>query len=238
VLNGEDAAVRALPGDAPGARWYFRTDRALDAHEGGAWIDAQGRITVRFAGPARALLNTAELRILGRHNHANALAATVAATAAGAGEEAVIEGLRTFGGLEHRLEVVAERDGVVWINDSKATNVASTRVALRSMARPTVLLLGGRGKNESFAQLLPDMTGVRAVIAFGEAGDRIVSELTGHVIVERAEDDLTEVVRTALKHARAGDVLLLSPACASFDMFHDYEHRGRAFKALAGAAHG
>jgi UDP-N-acetylmuramoylalanine--D-glutamate ligase len=242
ILNGEDATVLALPGSAPGVRWTFRTDRPLAEDERGAWIDAAGRITVRFDHTARPLVSTAELRILGRHNHANALAAAAAATAAGADADAVAEGLRTFGGLEHRLEVVAERAGVLWINDSKATNVASTRVALRSFERPIVLLLGGRPKGESFAALLADMTAVRIVIAFGEAGRTIVHELGSNVSVQHENGAFTDVVERARKLAQPGDVILLSPACASFDMFRDYEDRGRQFKELAmsggEAAHG
>ncbi len=242
VLNGEDAAVRALPGDAPGARWYFRTRDALAAGEVGGWIDTAGRITLRFGESTRALVNTSELRIFGVHNHANALAAALAATAAGAAPDAVAAGLRTFNGLEHRLEVVSEHDGVLWINDSKATNVASTRVALRSLDRPLVLLLGGRPKKESFASMLDDMKQVRSVIAFGEAAEQIERELRGGVRVERVDGSLTAVLARAAQLAMPGDAVVLSPACASFDMFRDYEDRGRQFKSLvtrdAGVAHG
>ena len=233
VLNGEDAAVLALPGSAHGARWTFRTDRPLADDERGAWIDEAGRITVRFDHGARSLVSTAELRILGRHNHANALAAAAAATAAGAHADAVAEGLRTFGGLEHRLEVVTERAGVLWINDSKATNVASTRVALRSVERPIVLLLGGRPKGESFAALRADSRAVRLVIAYGEAGRTIADELGTAVAVQHETGPFADVVARARKLAQPGDVILLSPACASFDMFRDYEDRGRQFKELA-----
>jgi UDP-N-acetylmuramoylalanine--D-glutamate ligase len=233
VLNAEDEAVLALPGKAPGARWYFRTDRALAGGESGAWIDEAGRITVRFGGPAHTLVGTSELKILGRHNHANALAAVAAATAAGADTDSVAQGLRTFAGLEHRLEVVTARAGVLWINDSKATNVASTRVALRSMERPTVLLLGGRGKGESFAALAKDLGHVKHVVAYGEAGAQVADDLRGLVTVEHEAGDFAAVVARAEAAAVAGDVILLSPACASFDMFRDFEQRGRAFKALA-----
>jgi len=233
VLNGEDQAVLALPGDAPGTRWIFSTNGSLANAEYGAWIDQAGRITLRFDNAEHALVSTAELRILGRHNQANALAAAAAAAAAGASVEAVAEGLRTFGGLEHRLELVTEHDGVLWINDSKATNVASTRVALRSVERPIVLLLGGRPKGESFASLIDDMGSVRVVIAYGEAAPAIVHELRGAVPVQLVDARFADVVARARRLARPGDVILLSPACASFDMFRDYEDRGRQFKALA-----
>ena len=238
ILNAEDDAVLALPGEAEGSRWFFRTDRELAQHESGAWVAADGHIKVRFGGVTHTLARTAELRILGRHNHANAVAAAAAAIAAGADTRSVSSGLRTFAGLEHRLEIVAERDGVLWINDSKATNVASARVALRSMERPTVLLLGGRGKNESFAALKPDMGRVKHVVAFGESGAEVAAQLGDAVPVEQVDGAFEAVVARAAAAASRGDVILLSPACASFDMFRDYEDRGRQFKRLAAAGEG
>ena len=176
-----------------------------------------------------------ELRVLGEHNRANALAAALAAYSAGAATAAIADGLRTLGGLEHRLEVVAERSGVLWINDSKATNIDSTRVALRSIDRPEVLLLGGRHKGEPYTGLLDDAARVRTVVAFGEAAAQVEQDLGAHVSVERVEGAFEDVVAHAAAIARTGDAVLLSPACASFDMFRDYEHRGRRFKELVGA---
>jgi UDP-N-acetylmuramoylalanine--D-glutamate ligase len=174
-----------------------------------------------------------ELRVLGEHNRANALAAAVAAVSAGASTDAVAEGLRTFAGLEHRLEVVGEAGGVLWVNDSKATNIGSTAVALRSMDRPVILLLGGRHKGEPYTQLLDAMRGrVRGVIAYGEAASMVADDLAAHVHVQTVTGSFEDVVDAAAAAADAGDVVLLSPACASFDMFRDYEDRGRAFKEL------
>jgi UDP-N-acetylmuramoylalanine--D-glutamate ligase len=172
--------------------------------------------------------------MLGAHNHANALAAAVAADAAGARETGLSRGLRSFAGLEHRLEVVLERGGVLWINDSKATNIASARVALRSMTRPAVVLLGGRHKGEPYTAMLPELRRhARHVIAYGEAAPLIESDLAEHMAVERVEGPFERVVARAAEVAAFGDVVLLSPACASFDMFRDYEERGRRFKELA-----
>jgi UDP-N-acetylmuramoylalanine--D-glutamate ligase len=174
-----------------------------------------------------------ELRVLGEHNRANALAAAVAAVSAGASTDAVAEGLRTFAGLEHRLEVVGEAGGVLWVNDSKATNIGSTAVALRSMDRPVILLLGGRHKGEPYTHLLDAMRGrVRGVIAYGEAASIVADDLAAHVHVQTITGTFEDVVDAAAATADAGDAVLLSPACASFDMFRDYEDRGRAFKAL------
>ena len=131
-------------------------------------------------------------------------------------------------------EVWADGGGVLWVNDSKATNIGSTDVALRSMDRPVVLLLGGRHKGEPYSGLLDAMRGrVRRVIAFGEAEQRIADDLAGHVDVDRVAGTFDTVVAHAARIAEPGDAILLSPACASFDMFRDYEDRGRTFRELA-----
>ena len=234
VLNGEDAAARALPGAAPGERLYFRVDSRLEAGERGGFVDERDTLVLRLPRGDVPLLPASEMKLLGRHNVANALAAALAAKSAGAPCGSVAAGLRGFTGLEHRLEVVIERGGVVWINDSKATNVASTNVALESMTRPTVLLLGGRHKGESYTALLPELRRhVRYVIAYGEAARRIETELASAVRVERVEGGFDAVIERAADVAAFGDAVLLSPACASFDMFRDYEDRGRQFKLLA-----
>jgi UDP-N-acetylmuramoylalanine--D-glutamate ligase len=232
VLNGEDGAVVVLAGDTVGERRYFRTEGAPQAGERGGYIE-NGVLVLRGKRGDLPILPAAELKLIGTHNRANALAAAVAASTAGADVNALARGLRTFGGLEHRLEVVADVGGVLWINDSKATNIGSTRVALRSMTRPTVLLLGGRHKGEPYTNLVPDLAPhVRSVIAYGEAAELVERDLAGHVPVERVAGPLDAVVARAAELASSGDAVLLSPACASFDMFRDFEERGRRFKAL------
>jgi UDP-N-acetylmuramoylalanine-D-glutamate ligase len=133
------------------------------------------------------------------------------------------------------LNAEDERDGVLWINDSKATNIASTRVAVRGMTRPTVLLLGGHHKGEPYTELLPDLEGsaIRTVIAYGEAAPLIQADLEGKAPLERVDGSFEEVVAHARRVARPGDVVLLSPACSSFDMFKTYEERGKCFAQLA-----
>ena len=235
VLNAEDARARTLIGGRPGTRLYFRAETAPESEdELGGWVDG-GALVIRTApGRVERLLDAAELRILGPHNVANALAAALAARLAGASVDGIARGLRTFRAPEHRLEPVAERDGVLWINDSKATNLASTRVAVRGMTRPTVLLLGGRHKGEPYTGLLPDLDGrVKAVLAYGEAAPVIVADLEGRAPVERVDGSFEDVVRRAEEIAEPGDAVLLSPACSSFDMFADYEERGRRFAELA-----
>jgi UDP-N-acetylmuramoylalanine--D-glutamate ligase len=226
-LNGEDDAVLALVADAPGTRRVFRVTGPLRDGERGGWIAADRRLILRVGpGGDEPLVRADELGILGEHNAANALAASLAS--------AIAEGLRSFRAPPHRLEPVVERDGVLWINDSKATNVASTRVALRSMQRPTVLLLGGKHKGESYTELLPDLRErVRGVVAFGEARELVDRDLAPHVPVEQVRGPFEDAVRRAGELAREGDVILLSPACSSFDMFSNFEERGRRFAELA-----
>jgi UDP-N-acetylmuramoylalanine--D-glutamate ligase len=234
VLNAEDAAAMKMPGEADGRRRVFRVNTQLEADEEGGWIDPAGDLCIRLAGTQSRLLHQSELRVPGVHNRANALAAAVAAFSAGAATDAIAEGLGTFTGLQHRMEVVAEAGGITWINDSKATNIGSTIVALRSMDRPVVLLLGGRHKGEPYTQLLNDVRDhVRCIVAYGEAAALITTELAEHVRVEREDGPFEDVVARAAGIARSGDAVLLSPACSSFDMFRDYEHRGDTFRELA-----
>lgn len=235
VLNGDEPDVAALAGDARGARFPFRVASRPAPDAPGGWLAVDGTLTVRLKpGCDEPLLHRDELAILGEHNVANALAAALAALLAGAPIQAVREGLRTFRAPPHRLQPVAERAGILWINDSKATNIASTRVALRSVDRPVVLLLGGRHKGEPYSLLLPELRArVRQVIAFGEAGERVAADLAGEVPVAHVRGSFEDVVRTAARAARPGDAVLLSPACSSFDMFPDFEKRGERFAALA-----
>ncbi|HEV2132470.1 MAG TPA: UDP-N-acetylmuramoyl-L-alanine--D-glutamate ligase [Longimicrobiaceae bacterium] len=235
VLNAEDAEVLALPGGAPGERYLFRVASEPDPDEGGGYLSAERYLTLRLSesGEER-LLHATELPLLGLHNVANALAASIVARLAGADVEAISRGLRSFRAPPHRLQPVAERDGVLWINDSKATNIASTLVALRSMDRPTLLLLGGRHKGEPYTELLPELRGrVRCVLAFGEAEERVAADLEPHLPVERVPGSFDDVVWRAAELARPGDAVLLSPACSSYDMFDNYEERGRRFAELA-----
>src|SRR5439155_2621678 len=190
------------------------------------------------------LMRRDELPLLGAHNVANALAAALAVMLADqahrtpAARAAIAGALRRARGLEHRLEAIGEIDGVLWINDSKSTNVASTLVALRGMTRPTVLLLGGRHKGEPYTDLAPELIRVgRAVIAYGEAAPLVERALIHLVPVTRVGSSFDEVIATARRIAQPGDAVLLSPACSSYDMFDNYEERGAEFKRLARGGH-
>jgi UDP-N-acetylmuramoylalanine--D-glutamate ligase len=179
------------------------------------------------------LLPRDALHLLGLHNVANALAAALAVQEVGIMPGAIAEGVRSFRPLPHRLEVVAEVDGIRWINDSKATNVASTVVAVEAMDRPFVLLLGGRHKGAPYTRLAPLLEErCRLVIAYGEAAAIVAADLEGRVPLER-DGGFADVVARARRAARPGDAVLLSPACSSYDMFASYEERGAEFRRLA-----
>jgi UDP-N-acetylmuramoylalanine--D-glutamate ligase len=171
-----------------------------------------------------------ELRLRGEHNRRNAAFAAEVCLQRGMAEEAVREGLRTFPGVEHRLEEVAEHDGVLYVNDSKATNVASTKTALASFDdRPIHLIAGGRGPGQDFTELAPSAhLHCAGVYLIGEQGRELGEALGMGVWCETLE----RAVEQARRAARPGDVVLLSPACKSFDQFEDFEARGRRFKEL------
>jgi UDP-N-acetylmuramoylalanine--D-glutamate ligase len=194
---------------------------------GGAdWL-AQGR---------EPLLRVDELPIQGWHNVANALAALALCRAAGAARSALVPGLRTFRGLPHRLERVAERRGVAWYDDSKGTNVGATIAALNGLARRTVLILGGEGKGQDFAPLAqPVARFARRVLLIGRDAPQIERALAGASVPLERCATLEAAVERAAQCAQSGDAVLLSPACASFDMFRDYKHRGDAFAAAVRA---
>jgi UDP-N-acetylmuramoylalanine--D-glutamate ligase len=180
------------------------------------------------------LLPVGEIALRGEHNRRNAMAAAAVTLARGVDPDAVRAALRSFRGVEHRLEEVARRDGVLYVNDSKATNVDSTRVALASFTAPVHLILGGRGKDQDFGALRePVAARARAAYLIGEDADAIAAALAGTVGLRRC-GDLEHAVTAARAAARPGEVVLLSPACASFDQYADFEARGRHFKELVG----
>jgi UDP-N-acetylmuramoylalanine--D-glutamate ligase len=234
VTNADDAAVQRMAGGVPGTHYRFSLRGRADA-----WYGAQDQSLNLFG---TRLCSRSELALLGDHNVANALASVLAAAACGSDPRdaelarRLAEGLRTFAGLAHRLEIVGAVNDVLWVNDSKATNVASARVAVEAMDRPTVLLMGGRHKGEPYRALNDAVKHhVRQVIAFGEAAGLIAADLQSTGIpVETTAGGLEEVVARAAAVARPGDAVLLAPACSSFDMFRDYEERGVRFRELAG----
>jgi UDP-N-acetylmuramoylalanine--D-glutamate ligase len=193
---------------------------------------------VIFAG-SEPLLETSELRLIGPHNADNAMAAAAAALAMGLERDAVREGLRSFDGVPHRLERIAERGGVLYVNDSKATNVAAAAAALRSFDGGVRAILGGSLKGGDFRELVEPVS-ERCVACYliGEAVESLEQDLKpardAGVELRRVEG-LAEAVRAAAADAQAGEVVLLSPACASFDAYRDFEERGEHFRSLVEA---
>jgi UDP-N-acetylmuramoylalanine--D-glutamate ligase len=232
VTNADDPDVQRMTAGLPGVQCRFSVRERAEAY-----FDRSTGMLVVLGHP---LIRRDELSLLGDHNVANALAASLAVMMADREHRthhalnALRDGLRTFAALEHRIETVGAFDDVMWINDSKSTNVASTLVALQGMQSPTILLLGGRHKGEPYTGLAAELKRtVRTVIAYGEAAPLIEADLKGLVPIRRLGSSFDDVVATARAIARPGDVVLLSPACSSYDMFDNYEHRGTVFKRLA-----
>jgi len=227
-LNAEDEALSGFGSDRPVTRHWFHRHQAVDR---GAWVD-DGWITLTGEAYSGPIIKTAALKIPGQHNVQNALAATLAAELMGIEPTAIGSGLASFGGVEHRLERVAVIDGVTFVNDSKATNIESVTVALRAFDQPLIVILGGRHKGSPYAPLVP-LLGARArhVLVIGEAAPRIVSELDGVVDVTDV-GTLERAVERARELVRPGDLVLLSPACSSYDQFDNYEERGERFRQL------
>jgi len=196
---------------------------------GMVYCNIPGLLRVPHKSP---LITTAEIKIKGVHNLENAMAASAMALLAGCPIEAVIASLKEFPGLEHRLEFVRELDGVAYFNDSKGTNVDAVMKSLESFSRPVILIAGGRDKAGDFSRLRDFVReNVKALVLIGEASEKIRAALGESTDTEMAKD-LNAAVKIARNRAAGGDVVLLSPACASFDMFADFEDRGKQFKRI------
>ena len=200
----------------------------------GAWV-MDGCIQWRDPDAVvHTVVDTDELTVIGTHNHLNAAAAVALACLAGASPASAGEALRRFEGLEHRMEPCGVLRGIRCINDSKATNVGATLAALNGIESPVWLILGGRDKDSEFERLRPALGNVRGVLITGEASERIAQALDGAVAMIECVD-IERAVELGLENASAGEVLLLAPACTSFDKYDNFEHRGRHFKALIAA---
>jgi UDP-N-acetylmuramoylalanine--D-glutamate ligase len=227
ITNDDDAAVQDMARGVPGRQLRFSTTHSADG-----WYDREG---ARLMLGRSEILPRAALPLLGDHNVANALAAALVTAELGAPLHRIAAGLQSFRAIPHRVEPVREVEGVLWINDSKSTNITSTEVAIAALDRPFVLLLGGRHKGEPYTRLTKRLHDrCRAVVAYGDAGPLIVQDLAAKLKVVPA-GTFDEVIDTARKLARPGDAVLLSPACSSYDMFRNYEERGDRFRAAVQA---
>lgn len=233
LLNKDDAIVAAMAAGAKSHVYYFSQQEILDE---GIWLE-DGNLVYRLDknGAPQVLIPAAEISIVGSHNWQNAMAASLAALLMGQQPEIIAERLRAFKGVAHRMEPVATIDGVLYVNDSKGTNPDSTEKALGSYGeRPIVLIAGGRNKGSDMAVLVPLMRAhCRGVVLVGEATGDFIDAFarTGYTDYVCA-DSFEDAVAKAREMAQSGDVVLLSPACASWDMFDNFEQRGDLFKEL------
>jgi len=226
VLNREDARIWGWKSEAASAVYGFSSKRPVRR---GAFV-RDSWIVVRDGKEEDRILPVSEIKLPGRHNLENVLAAAAAARICGVAPSRIRASVRGFHGLEHRLEPVAVIRGVSFINDSKATTVDATLKALASFSRPVVLILGGKDKGSDFHPLRRAVRrSVRSIVLVGSAKEKIRAALAGIVPMVEART-YPEVVRAAAAAASSGDVVLLAPACTSWDMFRDFEERGRVFK--------
>lgn len=232
VFNADDPALEKLIPQVKAQVMLFSRKREVPQ---GAFV-RNGMVTVRWQGREENICPAAEIRIPGPHNLENALAAVCLAYSMGVKAETLAKTLRSFAGVEHRIEYVRTLRGVRYINDSKGTNVDSTIRAVQTMTRPTVIILGGSDKHCDFTPLVKEMLAspmMREAVVLGVTADQIEDTLRRHgfTAIRRARS-MEEAVQLCQHDAQDGWNVLLSPACASFDMFSDYEERGRVFKRL------
>jgi UDP-N-acetylmuramoylalanine--D-glutamate ligase len=225
VLNADDPGAAGLAPRVRARRLWFSRRQPVAA---GAWV-RDGWVTLRLESDAEAVCPVSDIFLRGAHNLENVLAATACAGALGVPPERLRAAIRAFRAVPNRLEWIRDRGGVAFFNDSKGTNVDATLKALAAFAEPIVLIAGGRDKGQRFEDLAAASRGrVKAAIVIGEGRATLGPALRAVTHVEEAES-MGDAVRRAAALAVAGDVVLLSPACASFDLFRDYEHRGAVF---------
>ena len=232
VLNADNARAAQAAPHARSRVYWFSLDRTVPQ---GAWVEA-GHVVYRAAKDAAVerIIPLTGIPLKGEHNVENVLASVCAARLAGAAPDAIRRAIEKFKAVEHRLEYVATINGVEFFNDSKATNVDATAKAVAAFNHPIHLILGGKDKNSDYTQLSELLRQhVRAIYTIGSAASKIESQLRGVVSLHSCET-LDKAVSAAAAGARPGEIVLLAPACSSFDQFESYEHRGRVFKELVG----
>lgn len=230
IFNADDPAIRHRMTDTSQAEvstFGISTEGAVDQ---GAFV-RNGDIVFRLSNQEEVLMPHEELSLRGRHNLYNSLAASMAARFLEVSDDVIRESMRTFGGIPNRLEMVREVDGVTYVNDSKATNVNAVWYALESFDKPVVLIAGGLDKGNDYSEIAPLVSEkARALITLGSGAAALENALADYARLTRRAGSLEEAVKMASQIARPGDIVLLSPACASLDMFENYEHRGEVFR--------
>ncbi len=231
VLNYEDEELRRFGENLPVKVFYFSGEREL---ENGIYYK-DGKIYLAREGNVTEVIPVGELNILGKHNYENVMAAVAMALGYGVDLEVIVEVLKKFQGVEHRIEYVTEKRGVQFYNDSKGTNPDAAIQGIRAMVRPTFLIGGGYDKGSSYDEWIEAFDGkVKELVLIGETREKIAKTAKEHGFSNiTMADSLEEAVDVCFSHAGPGDAVLLSPACASWGMFTDYEERGRIFKEIA-----
>lgn len=229
ILNYDDEIVRELGNKTNAKVLYFSQKEKVSQ---GAYLDDNNNIVIKVNDKEIKLLNKDELSLPGNHNLENCMAAILMSYVLGIDLEIIKDTLKTFKSVEHRLEFVTDKDGIMFVNDSKGTNPDSTIKAITSYDKPIVLIAGGKDKQSDFTEMISYATkNVKALVLLGETADKIeqTAKLQGMNNIFRVSD-MKEAVKTAYKLAQSGDVVLLSPACASWDMYPNFEARGLDFK--------
>jgi len=226
VLNYDDETIREFKGFTEARCLYFSLKEKVE----GAYL-LDDRLMLNTGGKEREILKIKDLMIKGMHNVENALSAITVASSVNADDEAMKKALSQFKGLPHRMELVAEIGGVFYINDSKGTNIGAVVKSLEGFSRPVVLIMGGRDKGGDFSVLRGFTSKIKAIVTIGEAKKKIKESLDDVISIKEAAD-MSDAVKKAAGIAKRGDSVLLSPGCASFDMFKNYEHRGDVFKEI------
>ncbi|MBI3579717.1 MAG: UDP-N-acetylmuramoyl-L-alanine--D-glutamate ligase [Ignavibacteriales bacterium] len=228
IYDADDMWTQSMIGKARCRRIPFSIMKRLTE---GAFIE-NGTLVTILDGKRTEIISTDQVSIAGPHNLYNAMASTLTAQLMGVGSASLRATLKNFKGVEHRQEFIRELNGVKYVNDSKATSVDAVWYALQAFKEPMVLMLGGRDKGNDYSRLHALVkNNVRAIVAIGESAEKVEKAFTGIVPVQRA-NAMDDAVLTAQRLAKPGDVVLLSPACASFDWFENYEQRGMVFKEL------
>ena len=219
VLNADDALCRAMKRSGREQRWFTLSEQ-------GGYALQQGYLKEN----GQPIMAAAEIPLQGSHNAANVLAALALCESIGLARPVLLEGVRSFRGLPHRVEKVAEKNGVLFIDDSKGTNVGATCAAIAGLDAPIVLMAGGQGKGQDFTPLRDALAGkVRGVVLIGADAAQVGRDLAGCGVEPEYFDNLPDATRRAYALAQPGDIVLLSPACASYDMFKGYAHRAQVF---------
>ncbi len=229
ILNYEDEALRQYAADLPCKPLYFSSKRIV---ENGLYLDENGNIILTFGGKNDILMNVSEMKLVGVHNAENVMAAIAMAMVMDVPMDKIIDTVKNFNAVEHRIEYVTNKNGVIYYNDSKGTNTDASIKALEAMSKKTVLIAGGYDKGSEFDEWVEAFGDkVKCLVLIGVTAQKIADTARKHgftnIIMAK---DLKEAVIESAKNAKAGEVVLLSPACASWDMFKSYEQRGELFK--------